>query len=72
MFYTEVKIMKALRKYKVQGTDSLFPNYVIMTIAIGFPRLYQFGSIDHELGYIAMELLGSNSLEELRRLESRK
>ncbi|CDW76955.1 serine threonine protein kinase [Stylonychia lemnae] len=56
MFYTEVKIMKSLRKYNITG----------------FPRLEQYGSIDEELGFIAMELLGPNSLEVLRKIESRK
>ena len=31
-----------------------------------------FGSIDEELGFIAMELLGINSLEMLRKVEQRR
>lgn len=31
-----------------------------------------FGSIDEELGFIAMELLGPNSLEMLRKVEQRR
>eukprot|EP00347_Sterkiella_histriomuscorum_P004164 403361510 len=66
MFYTEVKIMKSLRKYKISVL--VFITHFIS----GFPQLHQYGSIDEDFGFIAMELLGPNSLEVLRKIEQRK
>jgi len=53
MFDNEVRIMKRLRKHNVPG----------------FPRIEAFGQVDSELGYIAMEILGSNSLDLMRKTE---
>lgn len=50
---------------------SLFP-IIQLTTYVGFPRLERFGSIDEDLGFIAMELLGPNSLEVLRKIECKK
>ena len=44
----------------------------MLILSLGFPKLEQYGSIDEELGFIAMELLGANSLEILRKIEQRK
>jgi hypothetical protein len=43
-----------------------------LNIFVGFPWLTSYGKLDEEYGFIAMDLLGSNSLEVLRKLEQRK
>ena len=39
---------------------------------IGFPWMSSYGKLDDEYGFIAMDLLGQNSLEVLRKLEQKK
>ena len=39
---------------------------------IGFPWVSSYGKLDDEYGFIAMDLLGQNSLEVLRKLEQKK
>jgi hypothetical protein len=40
-----------------------------LTRYIGFPWMSSYGKLDDEYGFIAMDLLGQNSLEVLRKLE---
>ena len=42
------------------------------TYKIGFPWMSSYGKLDDEYGFIAMDLLGQNSLEVLRKLEHKK
>jgi len=51
MFYSEVRIMRKISKQKI----------------IGFPKIDSFGKLDDNHGYIAMQLLGENSLEIMKR-----
>jgi hypothetical protein len=39
---------------------------------LGFPWMVSYGKLDDEYGFIAMDLLGQNSLEVLRKLEQKK
>lgn len=43
-----------------------------LTRYIGFPWMSSYGKLDDEYGFIAMDLLGQNSLEVLRKLEQKK
>jgi hypothetical protein len=53
--------------------SSIFDGFLSLTSRfIGFPWLTSFGKLDEEYGFIAMDLLGANSLEVLRKLEQRK
>ena len=43
-----------------------------MNHIVGFPIMESFGNINEDLGFIAMELLGNNSLEVLRVVEQKR
>lgn len=66
MFENEVRIMKKLRNRRVSG---MYFRLLKQPTKIGFPRIEAYGQVDNELGYIAMEILGANSLDLMRKVE---
>jgi len=63
MFHSEVRIMRKIQKQMIGGIQ----NHNTINIFIGFPSIDSYGKLDDEHGYIAMQLLGENSLEIMKR-----
>lgn len=61
--------MKKLRSSKASGKQYIYFLLMSKITILGFPRIEAYGQVDNELGYIAMELLGCNSLDLMRKVE---
>jgi len=52
-----------------QAQRTRYALIALINFVTGFPRIEAYGQVDSELGYIAMEILGSNSLDLMRKVE---